>query len=341
MTVTRIGPSATRSRRASIRLRPATVSFATTSTCRGRAAAAAGRAGSSYGFSLIGQSLIDERVEGVWGNREVPPQRRRRGPVGETWFPPRERAKGEQRSRLELPLAAFHPFPVLVAEQVQEAVHERAPPGVADHLRTDDDVAELARNALRKLLATVDRKGEHVRLLVHPEVLALQLPHASGPLEADAEIAFADALGRQDAAAELGDGRLVDRRPAPVLELDPNHRRRCVPVCSAWCLYASTIRCTRTWRTTSWCPNSTNSIPSIVARISRTWIRPEAWSAGRSTWVTSPVTTTLDPKPSRVRNICICSGVVFCASSRMMNESLRVRPRMKARGATSIVPFSM
>src|ERR671914_945127 len=99
MTVTRIGPSATRSRSASIRLRPATVSFATTSTCRGRAAAAAGRAGSSYGFSLIGQSLVDERVEGVWGNREVPPQRRRRGLVGETWFPPRERAEGERRSR--------------------------------------------------------------------------------------------------------------------------------------------------------------------------------------------------------------------------------------------------
>ena len=49
---------------------------------------------------------------------------------------------------------------------------------------------------------------------------------------------------------------------------------------------------------------------------------------GRSTWVTSPVTTILEPKPSRVRNIFICSGVVFCASSRMMNASLSVRPRM-------------
>ena len=41
---------------------------------------------------------------------------------------------------------------------------------------------------------------------------------------------------------------------------------------------------------------------------------------GTSTWVTSPVTTTREPKPMRVRNIFICSGVVFCASSRMMND---------------------
>ena len=75
--------------------------------------------------------------------------------------------------------------------------------------------------------------------------------------------------------------------------------------------------------------------------MSCTWIRPEACSRGRSTWVTSPVTTTFEPKPRRVRNICICSGLVFCASSRMMNESLSVRPRMKASGATSIVPRSM
>ena len=57
--------------------------------------------------------------------------------------------------------------------------------------------------------------------------------------------------------------------------------------------------------------------------------------------MTSPVTTILEPNPSRVRNIFICSGVVFCASSRMMNESLSVRPRMNASGATSIVPRSI
>jgi hypothetical protein len=55
----------------------------------------------------------------------------------------------------------------------------------------------------------------------------------------------------------------------------------------------------------------------------------------------SPVTTALELNPSRVRNIFICSGVVFWASSRTINESLRVRPLMYANGATSIVPRSI
>ena len=67
--------------------------------------------------------------------------------------------------------------------------------------------------------------------------------------------------------------------------------------------------------------------------------RPER-PPGTSIWVTSPVTTALEPKPMRVRNIFICSGVVFWASSRMMKLLLRVRPRMKASGATSMVPRS-
>ena len=52
----------------------------------------------------------------------------------------------------------------------------------------------------------------------------------------------------------------------------------------------------------------------------------------------SPVTTTFDPKPSRVRNIFICSAVVFCASSRTMKALLSVRPRIYASGATSMTP---
>jgi hypothetical protein len=42
----------------------------------------------------------------------------------------------------------------------------------------------------------------------------------------------------------------------------------------------------------------------------------------------SPVITAVVPKPMRVRNIFICSAVVFCASSRIMKDSLSVRPRM-------------
>ena len=50
------------------------------------------------------------------------------------------------------------------------------------------------------------------------------------------------------------------------------------------------------------------------------------------------MTTIFDPKPKRVRNIFICSGVVFCASSSMMKLSFSVRPRMKASGAISMTP---
>src|SRR5580765_6560329 len=53
----------------------------------------------SRSATLIGRLLADERGEGAWGNREVPQHWTvRRGHVGETWFPPQERAGGERRS---------------------------------------------------------------------------------------------------------------------------------------------------------------------------------------------------------------------------------------------------
>jgi len=52
-----------------------------------------------------------------------------------------------------------------------------------------------------------------------------------------------------------------------------------------------------------------------------------ARAAGRSTWVTSPVTTILAPNPSRAEHLHPL-GVVFCRLARMMNASLSVRPRM-------------
>ena len=55
---------------------------------------------------------------------------------------------------------------------------------------------------------------------------------------------------------------------------------------------------------------------------------PERFPEGRSIWVTSPVTMTLEPAPKRVKNIFIWAGVVFWASSRMMYAFSRVRPRM-------------
>src|SRR5256884_2570689 len=50
---------------------------------------------------LIG--LAHEPWRGTRGNREVPPHLWRRGLVGETGFPPRERAEGERRSFLGHP----------------------------------------------------------------------------------------------------------------------------------------------------------------------------------------------------------------------------------------------
>src|SRR4051794_22321659 len=51
----------------------------------------------------MGRPSAHERGEGVRRNREVPPLWVvRRGHAAETWFPPRERAKGERRSFREV-----------------------------------------------------------------------------------------------------------------------------------------------------------------------------------------------------------------------------------------------
>ncbi len=88
------------------------------------------------------------------------------------------------------------------------------------------------------------------------------------------------------------------------------------------------MRCTSGWRTTSLAAKWVTPMPEVPLSTSRTWISPELWPRGRSTWVTSPVITAVEPKPIRVRNIFICSRVVFWLSSRMMKALLRVRPRM-------------
>ena len=77
-------------------------------------------------------------------------------------------------------------------------------------------------------------------------------------------------------------------------------------------------------------------MPSTPLSTSVASIRPLRLPEGRSICVTSPFTTILELKPWRVSTIFICSGVQFCASSRMMKLSFSVRPRMNAMGATSI-----
>ena len=88
------------------------------------------------------------------------------------------------------------------------------------------------------------------------------------------------------------------------------------------------MRATSGWRTTSLLSNSVKAMPRTSRSTRRASISPEGWPRGRSICVMSPVTTAREPKPIRVRNIFICSGVVFCASSRMMNAVFSVRPRM-------------
>ena len=76
-------------------------------------------------------------------------------------------------------LSGFHRVPVVVADEVQHRVHERRAPVVADHLRTDDDVAELARQSLRQIVERVDRERERIRRLVDPKYVS-PLPTVDG-----------------------------------------------------------------------------------------------------------------------------------------------------------------
>src|SRR5688572_10278815 len=72
-------------------------SFISASSVIGRRPGA-GVAGAGFcGRMLIGRSPADERG-GVWGTGRFPTTSRRRGFAGETWFPPRTRARGERCS---------------------------------------------------------------------------------------------------------------------------------------------------------------------------------------------------------------------------------------------------
>src|SRR5262245_66554603 len=126
-------------------------------------------------------------------------------------------------------------------------------------------------------------------------MLLLQTAHLVASHPGETELPVVHALAGEHGSREFLGGHALDRHAAAVRRLNDDHRRRAVPVSSAWRLYASTIRCTSLWRTTSSLPNSTNPMPSIPARIWRTWMSPDACSRGRSTCVTSPVTTIFEP----------------------------------------------
>ena len=117
-------------------------------------------------------------------------------------------------------LSRLHVRPVLVAEQVEQRVHERSAPGRADDLRADERIPELARNSVGELFSAVHGKGENVGDLVDAEVRVLQAPHLVRAHERDAELALVDALAAQDVPRELGRRLRVDLLPASVLDLD-------------------------------------------------------------------------------------------------------------------------
>ena len=130
-------------------------------------------------------------------------------------------------------------------------MHERRAPLLPHHLRTHDEIAELARQLRRQLVEPVERERERVGRLVDAEMLELQRAALVRLDEHEPELARLDALAAEHAAQELDRPRLVDSDTGAVVDLDLDHRLRCVPVCSEWSLYASTIRCTSLWRTTS------------------------------------------------------------------------------------------
>jgi hypothetical protein len=113
---------------------------------------------------------------------------------------------------------------VVVADEVQQRVHERSAPLLSHNLRTDHDVAELARHAVRQRAEAVDREGERVGRLVDSEVIALQRAALVCPDEGEPELAFFNALSCEHRLRELDRGRLVHVVAGAVDDLDSDHR---------------------------------------------------------------------------------------------------------------------
>src|SRR5262245_66059417 len=103
---------------------------------------------------------------------------------------------------------------------MQEPVDERRPPFLADDLRAEDRVAQLARDTVGQLLAAVDREREDVGRLVLPEMLAFQRAHLARADEEQPEIAVVDALGPEHPTSQVLGRLLIDERAASILDLD-------------------------------------------------------------------------------------------------------------------------
>src|SRR5689334_10496077 len=198
-----------------------------------------------------------------------------------------------------------------VHDQMRIVRVERAVGLAHDHRRAQHDVA------VQRPLAFIDER-EHVGGIVATAIFAIEASPFVLPDDAHGDRCI---VGKRSPRPTLERARLRNRGCAGrVLHLHVQARRACAQLDSLRASYAFTMRATKGWRTTSSLVKRVKAIPRTSFNTSCASTSPLFCPRARSICVTSPVITAFVPKPMRVRNIFICSGVVFCASSRMMNE---------------------
>src|SRR5262245_65850059 len=99
---------------------------------------------------------------------------------------------------------------------MEQTVHERALPLLADDRRAKHAVAQRPRFALGQRIAPVDRERQDVGCLVDAEVLPLEDANLARLDKRNAELAVRDALAGEDLTGERDGGGGVDRDAAAV-----------------------------------------------------------------------------------------------------------------------------
>ena len=177
-----------------------------------------------------------------------------------------------------------------------------------------------------------------------PRCSRLSARLSSGGTNARPKLALLDPLGREHAprsSTAPASSTAAPLRFSTSTATTRTYRLRAVPVSSAWSLYASTIRC--------------ELVPDdvLVRELDEADPVDRAEDVAHLDQAGGLVARQVDlgdvagdddlgaEAEPRQEHLHLQRGEVFCASSRMMNESFSVRPRMKASGATSTVPRSM
>ena len=201
-------------------------------------------------------------------------------------------------------LALVHLRAVVVADEMQHPVHERRAPVLADDLRAEDDVAELPRQS-RPAGRRARRSGTRARRSPRRCPDAPASARGSRPARRRRGRArrrrFPPRRARVRASSRrASSSSILDA--ASVVDLDRQHHCSLAVPLRPGLLRVQLVRLDDALDEPV--PDdvlvaeaATNAIPSIEPRMSCTWIRPDACSRGRSICVTSPVTTTFEPKP--------------------------------------------